>query len=151
MCMCAKPNINGQRGYSWNTPTVGVRPVAPPDIQAGDELLADEPGRCGRGLDSHCHHFRLVKRGPLHLLLVRHGGGDESLTVSKPAVQTLLAVASDDRYWLCQALFSASRASADQARNAERHKWQTAIAAKRVKTRKRRGVVTVSIDSQPLS
>lgn len=58
MCCCGCPVVNGEPGYKWNpkdTPT--VRPVDPPLLNDDDQLLRDEPGRCG-GLDSHSHHYR---------------------------------------------------------------------------------------------
>ena len=60
MCCCAKPNVNGEPGYSWDGKSISTRPVDPPMLEDGDVLLFDEPGRCG-GMDSHCHHYRLVK------------------------------------------------------------------------------------------
>lgn len=72
MCCCAKPNVNGELGYSWDGKNVSTRPVAAPTITDRDTLLFDEPGRCG-GMDSHCHHYRLVKDIGISLL-VRHGG-----------------------------------------------------------------------------
>jgi hypothetical protein len=46
-------------------------------LSEGDELIYDLPGRCG-GMDSHCHHLRLVKaQFGGYALLMRHGGGDE--------------------------------------------------------------------------
>jgi hypothetical protein len=57
---------------SWDGKNVGTREVDAPALLDGDVLLFDEPGRCG-GLDSHCYHYRVVKRAGLSLL-VRHGG-----------------------------------------------------------------------------
>src|ERR1043166_5298780 len=83
MCMCGKPTINGQEGYSWDGKTVGIRQPDPPPLD-GDELLYDEPGRCVAGLDSHCHHLRLTKNGPCFYLLVRHGAGNERIRLHTP-------------------------------------------------------------------
>jgi hypothetical protein len=81
MCMCAEPNINGQPGYSWDGKHIGTREVDPPELADGDVLLCDEPGRCG-GLDSHCHHYRVVQHYGSVELLVRHGGGQERIRLS---------------------------------------------------------------------
>ncbi len=78
MCCCGQPTINGTPGaYSWDGKTWSTRQPEPPPLQEGDTLLYDEPGRCG-GIDHHSHHFRLVRRQyGGHVVLVRHGGGDE--------------------------------------------------------------------------
>jgi hypothetical protein len=61
MCCCGTPVVNGEPGYKWQfNDTPGVRPVNAPSLNDNDQLLRDEPGRCG-GLDSHSHHYRLVK------------------------------------------------------------------------------------------
>ena len=80
MCCCGTPVVNGELGYKWNsTDKPGVRPVDPPSLKDNDQLLRDEPGRCG-GLDSHCHHYRLVKSYGSLILLVRHVGGVSDCT-----------------------------------------------------------------------
>src|ERR1035437_10739478 len=98
MCCCAKPNINGEPGYSGDGQTINTRQVDPPALSDGDVLLFDEPGRCG-GMDSHCHHYRLVK-GCGTELLVRHGGGDDRMRVSLPRGFSLDTVDSNTRYWI---------------------------------------------------
>src|ERR1700679_2419363 len=104
MCMCDKPNINGTpNAYSWDGKSQMTRQPCPPDLRDEDELLYDEPGRCG-GLDCHAHHFRLVKSRGHYDVLVRHGGGDERFsiggTVAKLFVPSLEAMDSNGRYWL---------------------------------------------------
>lgn len=48
MCCCDQPNVNGTPGYKWQPRDKPMtRQVNPPDIQDGDTLLFDEPGRCG--------------------------------------------------------------------------------------------------------
>ena len=79
MCRCGKPNVNGTPGaYSWDGETFMTRQPMPPDLADRDELIWDEPGRCG-GIDAHSYHFHLIKRYSSHVLLVRHGGGQESV------------------------------------------------------------------------
>ena len=52
MCCCGKPIVNGEFGYKWQpNDAPGVRESDPPELCDGDELIYDEPGRCG-GLDS---------------------------------------------------------------------------------------------------
>lgn len=121
-----------------------VRPVDPPAVEEGDTLLFDEPGRCG-GLDSHCHHYRVVKRSSSHLLLVKHGGGEETIRLSGPVAIPLLRLDSNARYWLLGAIHYAHR-DGDMAGYArERGKWLQAAATGRVKTRKTRGYHSVKV------
>lgn len=145
---CGKPNVNGENGYSWDGKHIGVHGVNPPDLDADDELLTDDPGRCGQ-LDSHAYHFRIVKCGGSFDLLVRHGGGDERFYIgTRPAVASLLAMDSNDRYWLLQLIYQTQERSARAAREQERKVWMKAAAEKRVKTRKnsRQGTVKVWIE-----
>lgn len=112
MCCCGKAVVNGEMGYKWqpdNAPS--IRPVDPPAIADGYQILFDEPGRCG-GLDCHSHHFRLVKSPYFYRLLVRHGGGDESMEMSpvfRLTLPTIESASSDARYWLLHSLYSAYR------------------------------------------
>ena len=156
MCSCdPHPNINGQPGYKWQPEDPPrIRPVDPPALAEGDTLLYDEPGRCG-GIDSHCHHFRVVQRTGALYLLVKHGGGEErhQFGWSKTALPSALAALdSDQRYWmLCTAYHAISQAATD-ARHSEHSRWTHAVAEGRVKHRKlpKRGVTKVWIE-QPTS
>ena len=151
MCFCDKPTINGTAPVKtcFEYPASNYQPN-PPDLQDGDVLLFDEPGRCG-GLDSHSHHFRMVKHGCGTVsLLVRHGGGDERIRLfphrDLPAI--LGTLDSTARYWLLAALHSAYRDGRTHGRDHERGIWTQAAKDKRVKTRKQpsRGVVKVWIE-----
>ncbi len=136
MCMCSEPNVNGQPGYSWDGKNIGTRPVHPPTLKDGDVLLFDEPGRCG-GMDSHCHHYRLVK-GPT--LLVAHGGGEErmrlSLPDSKRGFDVFAAMDSNTRYWVLNALHHAAKNAEREAENATAATYRKAFAEGRLKKRK---------------
>lgn len=148
MCMCGKPTINGEPGYSWDGKSVSVRHVMPPELRNGDQLLYDEPGRCG-GLDSHSHHFRVVKRSYSHALLVRHGGGEEAIDLSvafKLALDGLAVLDSNSRYWLFLSIHSAQRIAETRAQDKCNATWRKAAAEKRVKTRKMRAGVKVWIE-----
>lgn len=153
MCCCGKPVINGQPGYRWQpNDNPIVHPVNPPDVPEGATILYDEPGRCG-GLDSHCHHFRLVREsyGGLRLY-VRHGGGDENIRVIEPITDAMAALDSNGRYWMLCAIYHAAADCARDSRNAEHDRWQRAVADKRVRTRKIRGgggAVKVWIEDLP--
>ncbi len=150
MCCCGKPTVNGESGYKWNQPDAApsVYPVNPPPLEDGDELLFDEPGRCG-GTDSHAYHYRMVKHCGLYLL-VRHGGGDRRIYLSSNAalVQTLNGLDSAARYWILSAIYHAHHDGARDARESESETWRTAAAEKRIKTRKlpARGVCKVWIE-----
>lgn len=137
MCCCAKPNLNGEPGYSWDGKNVSTRPVNPPALADRDVLLFDEPGRCG-GMDSHCHHYRLVKNSG-HELLVRHGGGDERIRVSLPRGFTLEAMDSNTRYWILNAMYHAYSDGRSDGTLSESLRWRKAHNDGRVKRRKLRG------------
>jgi hypothetical protein len=150
MCCCGKPTINGEMGYRWQpNDEPGIRPVNPPDMQEGDSLICDEPGRCG-GLDSHCHHYRVVMRHGSPRLLVRHGGGDEVIDLFKTVLQPLAALDSNGRYWLLQAIQHAHSKGATDGRFREQERWKRAAIDKRIKVRKERGSVRVEITPEVL-
>ena len=153
MCMCEHPNVNGTpNAYSWNNTNKSTRPVDPPELRDGDELLYDEPGRCG-GLDCHSHHFRLVKSGyGGHDVLVRHGGGDERVSVfnmGKQLISSFAALDSNGRYWMMHALYSTHSHVKQRTADEVRRHWQQAAAEKRIKTRKARGHGTVKVWIEP--
>lgn len=150
MCNCAvRPNVNGQPGYRWNNEEPHVRQPNPPDMMDGDDLLYDGAGRCGGGTDSHCHHFRLVKRYGQYCLLVRHGGGDERISLGSRVngINSILAGNESQRYWALQMLYHAIKDAARSAREAESSRWIKAAAEKRVRTRKCRDRVKAWIEA----
>ena len=169
MCCCEKPTINGTTPVkmTFDAPGSNYQPN-PPELAEGDQLLFDEPGRCGGrnpdakpgepgagGLDCHSHHYRLVRHCGL-ALLVRHGGGDERIRLSSTWAfeQTLNSLDSNGRYWLFNAIYHAKNDAASRARETERLEWKTAAAEKRIKTRKypAHGTVKVWIEpANPLS
>jgi len=147
MCCCDKPTINGELGYKWNDPNApaGIYPVNPPTLAEGDKLLYDEPGRCG-GQDSHCHHYRVVTRSGSLFLLVRHGGGDESIRLSNGKVLLYgLELLDRARYWTLNAIFHAQSNAKQEARELEASRWRKAAAEKRIKTRKQRNSDSVKV------
>jgi len=149
MCCCGKPTINGQHGYKWNQPEGpgGVYPVNPPALQDDDELLHDEPGRCVKGLDAHCHHYRVVNHHGCWYLLVRHGGGDERIRLNAlyRLRDTITALDTDTRYLLLHSLYHAHSDAARDASNKTERRWRQAAAEKRIKTRKYRGSDSVKV------
>jgi len=159
MCCCDKPNVNGQPGYKWQPEhKPGIRPVAPPTLDDGDALIFDEPGRCG-GIDSHSHHYRVVKRRFLGYWLYAHSGcGDKRIRLHGPdegprttgsVVSTLLSLDSNARYWLLNAIYHATFDAEQDARDEESRKWRMAAAEKRIKTRKVRGSDAVKVWLEP--
>lgn len=148
MCCCGKPTVNGELGYRWNnlSSSPGIHPVNAPDLSAGDILLHDEPGRCG-GIDSHCHHYRLVHKSGSTYLLVRHGAGDERfrLSCTQALLDGLVAMDSSLRYWAFNAIYHARSDAEREARNNEALRWRKAAAEKRIRTRKTRGENTVKV------
>jgi hypothetical protein len=150
MCCCGKPVVNGEVGYRWQpNDAPGVRGVNPPELLDNEELLHDEPGRCG-GLDSHCHHYRIVKHFYSHYLVVRHGGGDERfrLCTTPLFLESLNALDSNSRYWMLNALFCAGSDGERKGRETANARWKNAAAEKRIKTRKlpSQGIVKVWIE-----
>lgn len=154
MCCCGQPNVNGQPGYRWhpdNAPS--VRPVDPPVLVFGEELIFDEPGRCG-GVDAHSHHFRVVTRNGSHWLYVRHGVGDEAIRLvnGRAVERALLALDSHARYWLLHAVYSAAADARLGAAERTTRTWRKAAAEGRIKVRKLRGrdarVVTLLPESR---
>jgi len=145
MCCCGKPVVNGEPGYKWNfDDNPSVRPVDPPSLNDNDQLLRDEPGRCG-GLDSHCHHYRLVKSHASLLLLVRHGAGDERLHLSGPLESVLAQLDSTDCYWALNAIYHAYSDGKRSGSENTANNWRRAAAEKRIKTRKVRGSQSVRV------
>ncbi len=149
MCFHEKPMRNDEM-KGW---------FGPPTIEAGDEILFNECGRCkpqvnGSGsVDYHSHHFMIVKNDHAHAyayaLIVRHGGGQEriSLGYSHTRIAELIGLLpdSDARYLMIYALYTAHKDAAREAKEAERSRWEQAAAAKRIKTRKERGRDTVKV------
>ena len=148
MCCCGKPTVNGEVGYRWNDPTAapGVYPINAPELGDGDIQLYDEPGRCG-GLDSHCHHYRLVRSHGMVCLLVRHGGGDERFRLShtNSLLDAFAAMDPTARYWMFNTIYHARSDAARESREREAMRWRTAAAEKRIRTRKNRGANTVKV------
>ena len=152
MCCCEKPNVNGEPGYSWNGKGVSTREPSPPALHDGDRLLYDEPGRCG-GLDSHCHHFVLVRdtRGNL-VIRVRNGCGDSAVVIARnyspgSAVieKQMAAMDSNGRYLFMQAIVTTHSNAITDARDEATNSWSLAAIEKRIKIRRRGGHKYVSI------
>ncbi len=161
MCMCEKPNKNGEPGYCWNDATkVGTYPVNAPALADGDALVFDEPGRCkpqvnGKGgTDYHSHHFRLVMtKFDQFYLLVRHGGGTERIPLGYDYTRLgeliRLLPDSDARYLMLQALY---RTHEDAERGAEMRtaaKFRQAFVEGRLKKRKVRGRNAYDVRIEP--
>lgn len=146
MCCCGKPVVNGELGYKWNNPNdnASVYPVNPPSLEESDQLLRDEPGRCG-GLDSHSYHYRLVKSHGSLSLLVRHGGGDERLYLSKTIESVLAQLGSTDCYWTMNEIYHAHSAGKRSGSDKTANDWRRAAAEKRIRTRKQRGSDSVRV------
>lgn len=144
MCCCAKPTINGQPGYSWDGKSTSTYPVDPPELQEGDTLLFDEPGRCGghdqdgrHGTDSHCLHLRLVRNCGL-ALLVKHGAGQERIRVSTPPGVDWAALDSNTRYWILASIWHAHDHGRREGVKKETLNWTLAAMENRIKVKKMR-------------
>ncbi len=145
MCCCGKPVINGQPGYKSNcNDNPSVRPVNPPELNDDEQLLRDEPGRCG-GLDSHSHHYRLAKSSGSLMLLVRHGGGDDRLRLSGPLANVFAQLDSTNCYWALNAIYHAYSDGKKSGSEKTAENWRRAAADKRIKTRKEHGSNNVRV------
>lgn len=149
MCCCERPTINGQPGYRWNNPSgpAGVYPVNPPDMPPEATLLYDEPGRCVAGLDSHCHHYRLVRHFGSVTLLVRHGGGDESVRLCHTAtlLEAFAQLDTNARYLIFNAIYHAYSHGKREEGGRVGNYWRMAAAEKRIRTRKIRNTDTIRV------
>jgi len=150
MCCCGTPVVNGEMGYKWQpTDKPSVREPNPPSLRDRDVLLYDEPGRCG-GLDSHCHHLRVVRHCGL-ALLVRHGGGEVRLRLQSVLEPALAALDSTSRYWALLSIYHAHNDALRAGKQDADARWETAAAEGRIRTRKQRGsnAVRVWIEDRP--
>ena len=102
-------------------------------------LFYDEPGRCG-GMDSHCHHYRVVGHQFL-TLLVRNGSGDHRLRLShiKNFIDLLASLDSNSRYWLLNTIYHTHADAISTTSEKVNTAWRKAAAEKRIKTRKMPG------------
>lgn len=152
MCCCAQPNVNGTPGYQWNPKDApSIRPVNPPALREGDTLVFDEPGRCG-GLDSHCHHYRVViDAHGRHALLCGNGSGDHAIRISncRAVIDALAKLDSNGRYWLLNAVYHAEQDAVIQTNSKVNARWTQAAIDKRIKVSRRRNAVRVSITPAP--
>src|ERR1700721_24187 len=152
MCCCGKPTVNGEVGaYSWDGKSHMTRQPSPPALRDGDELIYDEPGRCG-GIDAPSHHFRLVKCYAAYDVLTQHGGGEDRFSlgcVGRLLVPSLDALDSNGRFWLMHTLYSAREDTQRATEKTVAHKWRLAAVEKRIKTRKLRGRGAVRVWIEP--
>lgn len=157
MCMCKQNHRNGMPGaYSWDGKSFSTRQADPPQNRRDDEVLVyDEPGRCARGLDSHCHHFQIVQDGMgKWSLLARNGSGDHRYPLQRmyagigngDGIQTMIRQMPDeDRYWFLQWLYNTIGFIERGAVAEERKMWRRATIDKTVKVRRRSGQKHVEI------
>lgn len=148
MCCCKTPSINGQvNAYSWDGKHFGTREPNAPDLTDGDELIWDLPGRCG-GVDSHCHHFRVVKgRYGDCALLVRHGGGDERLPLGRDGriVGPLQILDDGTRYFFVMRFYHLMTGEIRKAEAKIRSEERRAFAEGRMKKRRKHGQTYVEV------
>lgn len=147
MCCCGRPTINGEpNAYSWDGKTFMTRQPDPPPLEDGDTLLYDGPGRCG-GIDSHCHHIRVVKdKYGRTFLKIKHGGGVEQFDLGHrlPMLDNM-----PDLYWWLIMVYWTAKDAATKAHEATDLKWHRAAVQKRIKTRKMRGDGRVKVWIEP--
>ncbi len=160
MCCCGTPTINGTDAtYRWQpNDAPSIRPADPPALSEGDHLLIDAPGRCGGtdapgrcgGTDSHCHHYRMVQRGGMAVLLVRNGGGDSFINhVNDMAVKALARLNANDGYWLMNAIYHAYGDGQRHGSEKMDRKWREAASEKRIKVRRERTFQSTTVTITP--
>lgn len=150
MCCCGKPVMNGTLGFKWQpSDAVSIYPLNPPELLNNDQLLFDEPGRCFNGLDSHSHHYRLVKNNGIFYILVRNGLGDYRVDLDSSSrtvwIETFEKNDSDNRYLIMQSIYNLYYRSVSLTEMKCNQKWAKAYTEKRIKIRRKKGLRTVYI------
>ena len=131
-----------------------------PPTQEGDEVLFHEPGRIlprlGSGgacaLDCRSHSFKVIKpQLGGYALLVRHGGGDESVDLgySPRILNALLPLDSDSRYWLLHTFLDVFHKTQSETRDRTASEYRRAFASGRLKKRKMPGRDTCKVWIEP--
>lgn len=133
MCGCGKPTRNGEKGYSWDGKEKGVRQPWYPQLQEGDELLYDEPGRCGRRIDSHCFDVRIVRNGRGLNALVQNGRGDFRFGLLYVNQEDLDSLGSDGRYWLVVSMYHELERRERDTRQREHERFTRAYIQRRIR------------------
>lgn len=152
MCCCGKPSINGSpNGYSWDGKVFMTYQPNAPVLGEHDTLRYDLPGRCG-GMDSHAYHLCVVAvrfGGPA--LLVRHGGGEERVSLGHRKVMLEMLEQMDEtaRYWFLMEFYHLLTDAARDAVDKTNVRWRTAAAEKRIRTKKLRGRDAVKVWIEP--
>lgn len=91
----------------------GAEPLRRPEIQEGEELIFDLPGRIvrrngGDGVDIRSHYLLVLKHYGMCFIRVRHGGGVETVnlgTQGKTVVEAMALLSDDQRYCLAFSLY----------------------------------------------
>lgn len=130
-------------------------PLRAPEVTENDRILADEHGRIFKpadgsspGVSYESHAYRLVKDGPIYALLVRHASGDERLPLGArgPALALICdKLASDERYTLFHAIFTAASNKARTERDKTAASYEKAFVEGRLKKRKQGNRTVVEI------
>ena len=141
-------------GENW-----GANPFRAPELEEGDTLILNAPGRIlyrtadkkpGRGTDYRSHYFRLVLDKWQHaVVVVRHGGGVERLSLTnylgKQYAEILSKLDPDSLYLMLHEFHNVKQEAKRQAEGLFKAEWATAAAEGRLKTRKARGSNRVNV------
>lgn len=134
------------------------RHLRAPSVEAGEEIIFDEPGRVlsrrdpDRPSDGVCcrsHYFRVTKpEYGAYQLRVKHGGGEESwrLDYDRRTVEALAMIDSDSRFRLLWVIMRANQEGEKRGGDFVESTWRRAAAEKRIKTRKVKAGVKVWIE-----
>ena len=153
----AKRIEEDQRTSTWQND-----PRRAPELKENDELVIDEAGRVlywtedkhtGSGVDCRSHWFRVVKAYGTYYLLVRHGGGDETIRLQSwgwSMYRSVLdSLSSDARYWLLHMIYSAHRDGVEKGTTKTGAAYQQAFVEGRLKKRRARGSNTYKVWINP--
>lgn len=150
--MTSEP-IRDVEGLCLDPRNWGAEPERQPVPEEDDTVLYSECGRILNHVDCRSHSFKLVKNHGQFFVLVRHGGGDEriSLGYSYRQIDAIFApLESDLRYWLLHSFMDlyhdTKRAAIDQTAD----KFRKAFVDGRLKKRKlpAQGAVKVWIEPE---
>lgn len=137
-------NTLGEHNYDATT-DIQTDSWRGPSVPDGCEVLYDEPGRVLFDVCYRAYHFRVVAKYGLHTLLVRHGGGDESIPLASDFVRALAMMDSDARFLTLYALMDTAHKAARNAESRTADAFRKAFAQGRLKKRKVRGTDAVRV------
>lgn len=125
-----------------------------PTVLEGETVLRSECGRITHNIDYRSHWFILIKSAYTeHILLVRHGGGEERIHLpicnANVLVSAIQSLGSDEAYIVMHQLFDIWQHSKRAGRDEATRRFQNAFIDGRLKKRRfpKQGIVKVWIEN----